>query len=64
MNTNDLNNVLDKEIKRLKEGKTDAKNLNAITFACRCIISNAKLTLRYNTIPPENRPEIEFFKTA
>ena len=47
---NDLRIIMAEEIQRIRDGKTTAANVNAITNAAGKILSSVKLELEYNKI--------------
>lgn len=56
---NDLRSILAEEIQKIKEGKTNPANVNAITNATGKILSSIKLEMEYNKLMNKT-PDIPF----
>lgn len=60
---NELREILCDEIDKLRNDKTSAANVNAVTNATGKVLSSVKLEMEYQKMIGK-RPDISFLKTA
>jgi hypothetical protein len=61
LNINGLREILAEEIEKLREGQTNAANVNAVTNATGKILSTVKLEMEYSKLVGKT-PDISFIQ--